>query len=209
MKPVLEFDVHWFRRVFHTFGAFFLVYYKLPDVGVLKYGLPILLLFLASLIELLRLKGRISSDHFFGLRVYEKKRVGSFLFFGIALFLLLLFFPQQIAVPCILCACFADPIMGEVRHRFGKNEAYLIGFFVCMLFFGVTWYQADVRLFLLVSFVGAAGAVIGETGNFWRLDDDFMIQMLPALLLVIVWFVAQQVGVGIPNPLISPSVLCW
>ena len=77
-----------------------------------------------------------------------------------------------------------------------------------MLFFGVTWYQADVRLFLLVSLVGAAGAVIGETGNLWRIDDDFMIQMLPALLLVIVWVVVQQVGVGIPNSLISSSVMC-
>jgi hypothetical protein len=29
----IEVDAHWFRRVFHTFAASFLIYYILPDEG--------------------------------------------------------------------------------------------------------------------------------------------------------------------------------
>ena len=142
--------------------------------------------------------------------MYEKNRVGSYLFFGVAALILLWGFPQQIAIPCILCACLADPIMGEVRHRFGKKEVYIIGFLVCMLFFMVTWYKADIRLMLLISIVGATGAVIGETKKFWWLDDDFMIQMVPALLLLIIWFGASHLGLIIPTAdVIVPAEIPW
>ena len=70
----IEFDVHWYRRVFHAFGASFIFYYMLPDVywiNTIKFwGPPFLVVFAISL-EVLRLKGKLSSDHFFGLRMYE------------------------------------------------------------------------------------------------------------------------------------------
>ncbi|MDH7518125.1 MAG: dolichol kinase, partial [Candidatus Thermoplasmatota archaeon] len=43
----IEFDVHWYRRVFHAFGACFLFYYLLPDVNwinLLKFWVPFLIL---------------------------------------------------------------------------------------------------------------------------------------------------------------------
>ncbi len=210
----LDFDAHWYRRVFHAFGASFLFYYMLPDVdwiNVMKFWVPPIVVALAISLEILRLKGKISSDHFFGLRMYEKNRVGSYLFFAVGVLILLRFFPQQIAIPCILCACLADPIMGEVRHRFGKKEVYIIGFLVCMLFFIITWYKADIRLMLLVSIVGAFGAVIGETKKFWWLDDDFMIQMVPALLVLILLFGATYFGFSFDSldsiPIIYPGVM--
>jgi len=208
----LDFDVHWYRRVFHAFGASFLFYYMLPDldwINAMKFLVPPIVVALAIALEVLRLKGKISSDHFFGLRMYEQNRVGSYLFFAVGVLILLRFFPQQIAIPCILCACLADPIMGELRHRFGKKEIYIFGFLVCLLFFMVTWYKADVRLMVLVSIVGASGAVIGETKKFWWLDDDFMIQILPALLLLIIWFGAQYLGLSLPDPVIYPGVMPW
>jgi dolichol kinase len=208
----LDFDAHWYRRVFHAFGASFLFYYMLPDVdwiNLLKFWIPPLIVVLAVSLEVLRIKGRISSDHFFGLRMYEKNRIGSYVFFAIAILILLRFFPQQIAIPCILCACLGDPIMGEVRHRFGKNNVYIFGFLICMLFFVISWYKADIRLMLLASFVGAFGAVIGETKKFWWLDDDFMIQMVPAVLLLIVWYGAPYLGFSLPDPIIYPSIMPW
>lgn len=208
----LDFDAHWYRRVFHTFGASFLVYYMLPDVEwmkLLKFCIPLLIVIFAFVLEYLRIKRKIDSSHFFGLRMYEKNRVGSYLFFGVAVLILLLFFPQQIAIPCILCACLADPIMGEVRHRFGKKNVYIIGFLVCMFFFAATWYKAAIWMMLLVSIVGAAGAVIGETKKFWWLDDDFMIQMVPAVLLLIIWIIAPYVGFGHPDPIIYPGIMPW
>ena len=212
----IDFDAHWYRRVFHAFGASFLFYYFFPNVNwvnlldwinILKIWVPVSIVIIIIILEILRLKGKIDSNHFFGLRTYEKKRIGSFVFFTFAILLLLIFFPQQIAIPCILCACLADPIMGEIRYNFSEKQAYLVGFLVCMFFFIVTWFKADFSLMILVSFIGAIGAVVGETKKFWWLDDDFMIQILPAVLILIIWFVAPTLGFNLPNePIIYPIV---
>jgi len=210
----LDFDAHWYRRVFHAFGASFLIYYLVPSniawIRILKFWIPVIIVILVFVLEFLRIKGKIDSGHFFGLRMYEKNRVGSYLFFGLAILLLLIFFPQQIALPCILCACFADPIIGELRLRFGKKKGYVVGFFVCMFFFIVAWYKADLWVVFLVSIIGATGAVVGEMRNFWWIDDDFMIQILPAVLILLLWFAIKIIGVDIlPDQIIYPVELMW
>lgn len=208
----LEYDPHWYRRVFHTFSASFIFYYMLPDIywiNLVKIWIPVTLLIFIFILEYLRINGKVNSNHFFGLRMYEEKRVSSYLFFGIAVFILLLFFPQQIAVPCILCASIADPIMGEIRHRYGEKKVYVVGFLVCALFFFVTWYKADFRILIIVTLIGAAGAVIGETKKLKLLDDDFMIQMVPAILLLIIWIFAVYFGLVLPDPIIHPGILPW
>jgi len=184
----------------------------LPDldwVNVLKFWIPIFLLIFIIILEYCRINGIISGDYFFGLRMYEKKRVSSYLYFGIAVFILLFFFPQQIAIPCILCASIADPVMGEVRYRFGKKMVYFVGFLICLVFFIVTWYKADLLVFLLVSLLGATGAVVGETMKMKLVDDDFMIQILPAVLLLIIWLVAGYMGLVLPGEIVHHMVLNW
>jgi len=209
----IEFDAHWYRRVFHAFGACFLFYYLLPTnidwINLLKFWVPFLILVSLVILEFLRIKGKVSSSHFFGLRIYEKNRVGSYLFFGVALVTLLLYFPQQIAIPCILCASIGDTVIGEIRFRFGKKSAYVVGFFVCMLFFLVAWYKADFFVMFFTSIVGALGAVVGEAKKFLWIDDDFMIQMVPAVLLLIIWFSAGYVGFSTPDKVIYPMNLPW
>lgn len=206
----IEYDPHWYRRVFHTFSASFILYYMLPNlywINILKIWIPVTILVLIFILEYMRIKGKIGSYHFFGLRMYEKKRIGSYLFFGLAVFILLLFFPQQIAVPCILCASIADPIMGEIRLRYGQKNVYLVGFFICMFFFLVSWYKADLWVMLIVSLIGATGAVVGETKKINYLDDDFMIQMVPAILLLIILFFAGYFGFVLPDIIIYPSII--
>ena len=208
----LDFDAHWYRRVFHAFGASFLFYYILPDVdwiNTIKFWVPPAIVVLAITLEILRLTGKISSDHFFGLRMYEQKRIGSYVFFAVAILILLRFFPQQIAIPCILCACLGDPIMGEIRNRFGMKSVYIPGFLICTLFFLVSWYKVDIRLMILISMIGGFGAVVGETKKFWWLDDDFMIQMIPAILILIIWFCMPYLGFSYPDPIIYPAKMPW
>lgn len=186
----IEFEAHWFRRVFHTFAASFLIYYMLPDepwITTLKTFLAVGIVVFVFILEYLRIKGKICNSNFFGLRIYEEKRPASYVYFGVALCILLVFFPKQIAIPCILCACFSDPIIGEIRYRLGKKKAYVIGFFVCMFFFLITWYTADIPILLLASLLGASAAVVGEAKKFWLIDDDFMIQILPAIILLLLW----------------------
>ena len=203
----IDFDAHWYRRVFHAFGASFIFYYILPDadwINILKFWVPPFIVSFVIFLEVLRLTGKISSNHFFGLRMYEKKRIGSYVFFAVAILILLRFFPQQIAIPCILCATLGDPIIGEIRRRFSSNYVYLTGFFICMYFFIITWFKSDVLLIILVSVIGGLGAIIGETKKFWWLDDDFMIQMIPAVLLLLIWIGIPYIGLSYPGEIIFP-----
>jgi hypothetical protein len=123
----------------------------------------------------------------------------------VAVLLLFLLFPQQIAIPCLLCASFTDPIIGESRYYFGKKRAYIIGFVFSVFFFFVIWYRADWWILLLVPLVGATGAVIGEVKKLKLVDDDFMIQMLPAVLLLLMWQGLLLIGIDIlPPPMLYP-----
>lgn len=199
----IEVDAHWFRRVFHTFAASFLFYYLLPEgelMNDIKIIIPIILVLCISLVEYRRLRGVLNHQRFFGLRNYEKNRPASYLYFGFAVVLLFLFFPQQIAIPCILCASFTDPIIGETRYYLGKKKAYFIGFFVSLFFFLITWYQAEWWVLIPVSIIGATGALVGEARKLRFIDDDFMIQMLPAILLWFVWQVTIAFNIHILPP---------
>lgn len=208
----LEYDAHWYRRVFHTFGTSFLVYYLLPNgewINILKFWVPPIILIILIILEISRLKGFVNSDHFFGLRMYEKNRIGSYVFFALAILILLRFFPQPIAVPCILCACLGDPLIGEIRYRFSNRYVYVMGFLICMIFFLISWYKADTFLMIFVGVVGAFGALIGEVKKFWWLDDDFMIQMFPAVLLAFIWLAIPHIGFNYPGEIIYPALLPW
>jgi dolichol kinase len=141
--------------------------------------------------------------------MYEKKRIGSYIFFAVAILILLRFFPQQIAIPCILCATLGDPIIGEIRKNFDMNLVYFFGLLVCMFFFMISWFKSDVLLLLFASIVGGLGAIIGETKKFWWLDDDFMIQMIPAFLLLIIWISIPYFGLGYPGEIIYPGIMPW
>ena len=209
----LDFDAHWYRRVFHAFGACFLIFYLLPDeewINILKMIIPPILVVIAISIEILRIKGKISSDHFFGLRMYEQNRVGSYVFFAVGILILLMLPWQGIAIPCILCACLGDPIIGEVRIHFGRIYGYVLGFLVCMLFFLIVWHDFNLIFVVPVSIVGGLGAIIGESKKFWWIDDDFMIQILPAILLIIIWLSASYIGLNLPpDQIITPAEMPW
>jgi len=204
----IEVDAHWFRRAFHTFAASFLVYYLIPEdgwIGVVKIIVPTGIVACIAIIDYGRIRGEFDHQRFFGLRGYEKGRPASYLYFGIGLLLLLVLFPQQIAIPCILCASFTDPLIGESRYYLGKKRAYALGFVVSMFFFLLTWYRAEWRVMIIVSLLGASGAVIGEAKKLKLIDDDFMIQILPAILLICVWQALLWTGNNIlPAPLILP-----
>jgi len=204
----VEVDAHWFRRAFHTFAASFLVYYLIPSdgwVGAIKIIIPTGIVACIAIIDYGRIRGEFDQRRFFGLRGYEKGRPASYLYFGVGLLLLLVLVPQQIAIPCILCVSFTDPLIGESRYYLGKQRAYILGFVVSLFFFLLTWYRAEWWVLLLVALLGASGALIGEAKKWKWIDDDFMIQILPAILLTLFWQVMLLTGNTIlPPPLIHP-----
>ncbi len=207
----IQLDAHWFRRIFHTSAASFLSYYLLPNqpwINLVKIIIPLCILGGISIIEYLRLQSILKNEEFFGLRAYEQKRPAGYLYFGFALVLLLLFFPQQIAIPCILCACFTDPIMGEARYRYGKKHAVRIGFLISFLFFILIWYTANLLIMIGIAVIGAGGAVLGESLKNRYIDDDFLIQIVPASLIYLIHLGFTYAGMDIlPHQSIIPITL--
>lgn len=204
----LHVDAHWFRRIFHTFSASFLIYYILPqDTWIFngKILAVIIIIFCFAIIETIRVHRKIRNISIFGLRDYEKDRPASYLYFGIGLIVLLFIFPQQIAIPCILCASLGDPIIGEIRTRYKKQTAQIIGFLCFMFFFFISWYQAPIWVLLTIILTGATMALIAETKKFFWIDDDFMIQILPAITLsLIIWVLSQTTTIVLPPETLIP-----
>ncbi len=61
----IQFEAHWFRRVFHTFAASFLIYYMLPNepwINTLKTGFAVGIVFFVLILEYLRIKGKIHNN---------------------------------------------------------------------------------------------------------------------------------------------------
>lgn len=161
------------RRTIHTFGSISIVYYFIP----LHLRNPILVVSLlaVALVEILRVKGKI---RLMGMRDYEKERPSGFFFFAVGASVLLIFFPKHIVIPSILCASFADPLVGELRKVLGKEISYVIMFLFSFFIFYMLSCNSPYCLF--VSVAGAAAVVLGETVKIKYLDDNLLIQLLPA-----------------------------
>jgi hypothetical protein len=210
------------RRILHASLGLILLYYLFPDkvYGIPKYFLIIILFIILPLtIDLIRLSRK---KLVLGLREHERERIASYVWFTSGAVLLIIFFPQQIAAPCILAAAIGDPMLGitrNLRRRYTFTINYLIIFFIFFLFL--------YPLYLIVLF--AAGVVlVSEAVEFrvqWRLrghlfysrskdtvskynkffeflfktDDDFMMQVIPAVILFLVF---NLIPIGMPPELI-------
>ncbi len=204
------FDPRWYRRAFHTFAACLIAYYLIPEntgnllwLYVLKRAVVVSVMCILIFVEAIRLKGIIKTDVFFGLRLYERKRVCSYLYFGLASSLLLLLFPQAIAVPCILCAAIVDPVMGELRWVAQKWFSIAFGSVLSLGLFLVCNYNP------LPAALGSCLVILGEIGSNKYMDDDFTMQMMPAIGLVLASVLMPGVGIIPPAvpPLITPVVI--
>jgi len=178
---------YWFRRSAHVFAATFISYYFLPDsgyIGILKRIIVLSLLIIFIVFDIARLKRK--RYRLTGLRDYEENRIGSYVYFGIGTSILLLFFPQQIAIPCIVSAALADPVAGELR-KINLKLSYLIVFMLSFFIFYSTWLTSPYAI--LISVISSLSLTLSELKKFRYLDDDLLMQIVPALTILIFYLV--------------------
>lgn len=174
-----------FRRLFHLTGAFYLVYYILPEElipGFFKWYGVVILVCTALIIEVVRLK---SKKIVYGMRKYEKKQISAYAWFAMGMGIALLFFPMQFVVPVVIGMAVIDPLIGEIRFR--KKELYPIApsilygiiMFVCLFLL------SDMQIWILVPFtiVGTICAIYAESWNIKAIDDDFLMIVVPLMVL--------------------------
>ena len=178
---------YWFRRSAHVFATTFISYYFLPDsgyIGILKRIIVLSLLIIIIALDIARLKRK--RYRLTGLRDYEENRIGSYVYFGIGTSILLLLFPQQIAIPCIVSAALADPVAGELR-RINLKLSYLIVFMLSFIIFYSTWLTSPYAI--LISVISSLSLTLSELKKFRYLDDDLLMQIVPALTILIFYLI--------------------
>jgi len=193
------------RRGLHIAGSIFIGYYFLPSL--LPYNIPRTIILYAIIplvigIELYRWNNR---EHQLNnlLRDYEKSRPASFSYFAIGSIILLLYFPQYISIPCILSTAFCDPIIGITKQKNKQFIGYLTGFFLSSILFNLAWNSTTMTISLTAAMIGASSSMIAEYKSSFYIDDDFLMQLLPAILLIIFAYVLTTFSLPLPSQLIS------
>lgn len=175
------------RRVFHLAGVAVLVYYVLPPEFfiVLPTRVVLVLALVAVLgIELVRLLGRVEVPT---IREYERRRMASYAWYGVALVLAVLVFPEAVAIAVVLGTALVDPLIGELRRdpaRFRRMYPWVpllvYAGLAALPLVGFGWGLARAVGFGLVAAVIAVGV---ERPKLLLVDDDLAMTVVPAVAL--------------------------
>ena len=126
------------------------------------------------------------------IREYERFRPASYGYFSLGAIILLAYFPQYIAIPCILSAAICDPIIGILKQKKKKIVGFIIGFFISFIFFYICWQDAFFWIAIGASVIGSVTVIFAEhASNVW-LDDDLLMQIIPAFVLFIFLIIIEK-----------------
>ena len=194
------------RRVFHVALSAVLVYYVLPEPILTVGGMPLpravgLVAFymVAFSIEVARQARLVRLP---SMRSYERQGVASYFWFASGAVLLILIFPATIAAPCIVACAVGDVVLGETR-RWRRLHRLPLAWCVCAAPFLLIWqpWSAAIPVVWLLAAMSGGLSVLAESldlripgmgSRAWsalrsrhpvRLDDDLVMQMVPAILL--------------------------
>lgn len=179
----MEEATHWYRRLAHVSGSAIVAYYFLPDdgwIGLTKRILVTLAVLVVIAIDIMRIKH--AKLNISGLRDYEKGRIGSYVYFGIGSSILLLLFPQQITIPCIVSTSLVDPLAGEMR-KVNPFLSYLSSLLLAYFIFLSTWISSPYSIY--IALLGASSLTLSELVKIECLDDNLLMQLIPAILILL------------------------
>jgi hypothetical protein len=177
-----------FRRCLHCMlalaPAYFLLPTELPVLGVGRWVLLILFFLAVSLVESVRL---LMGWTFFGLRPHEKNQIASFVWAAAGVTAALWFFREDVATAAIVGMALVDPLAGELRRvRPGSPVTITAPIVVYAAISVAALYMyglmSDLSV-IVVSVIGATTAVGVERQKIRYLDDDFLMIVLPCLLM--------------------------
>lgn len=176
------------RRILHALAGATAAYYLLPDrlaPGLPRTVLPLLAIVVVGGLEALRLSGRLALPT---IREYESRRPAGYAYFAAGAAALLLLTPAPVGAPVLAGAALIDPFIGELRHRgtspvgITAAAALAYGALAAGLLFA---FGVRSPLGLAVAAPAAtAVALAAEAPNVLWLDDDLLMLLAPAAVLV-------------------------
>lgn len=182
-----------FRRCLHCLMALSPAYYllptELPALGLDRWVLLIGFIFSVSLVESVRL---LKGWTFFGLRPHERNQIASFVWAAAGVTAALWLFREDVATAAIIGWAIVDPLAGELRRVRPRSAVTII--VPVMVYVAVAvpvlylWGMMSLLSVALVSVIGATTAVIAEREKIRYIDDDFLMIVLPCLMMEIFSF---------------------
>ena len=160
-----------------------------PDIlyeGFTTNNLVILTLIVVLVIEGFRLR---SKTVLYGMRPYEKNQLSAVAWFSIGMVPALLFFPMRFVIPCVIGMTLIDPLIWVVKARASHLHPFLplVGH-ATILLLSLYWFAGvtlALPMVILLSAVGAPVAIVAEGWEFPQVDDDFLMVMVPLVVLTI------------------------
>ena len=193
------------RRLLHFAGSLFVGYYLIPEFlpySISKTWILILILLLVGGIELYRSHSYKIHKIEPLLREYEQIRPASYGYFSLGAIILLAYFPQYIAIPCILSAAICDPLIGIMKQQRKKEVGFILGFFISFLLFYFCWQDIPIWISFVASILGASMVIFAEQASTLWLDDDLLMQIIPGIVLFFFLLIIEKISILPPTDII-------
>jgi len=179
---------YYLRRAIHMLIALAPLYYvvpeELPYVHIPRWSGLIIFLATVVIIEVVRRTRRIPLP---GLRPHEVRGIASFVWAAAGVTFALWLFPQDIATAVLVGMALVDPLAGEMRRTRGVGPIsvavpILVYFVISAVVLSAFGYHS--RFFVVVlSLIGACAAVGAERWTVPKVDDDFLMIVVPGLMM--------------------------
>jgi len=205
-------DLHLYRRFNHTVVACYVVYFLLPSTlfGIERFAFAAGFWFATAAVETIRLR---SAREMPGMRDYEQRRIAGFLWFTSGTTLLLaaheyLGVGQAVVMATIIAAAYTDPLLGELKPRLPRQQAFGCGVVTAFLIYIVIFGMAgDLSGAVLgYALVAAAVMVAAELPTVKWLDDDLLMQLAPVAVLMLL--AALQGTPQLPGDVVMEVLEC-
>ena len=176
------------RRLVHLCLPVFLLYYIIPDdtwIGIDKRLVLLGALFFFIIFEFLRLAYQI---RVFGTREYEMDFMAAYLWAGIGFTVAFLLFDYALVVPALLGMAWIDPLSGFLRGR--KSGLYpwlpFASYLVLAAVALIVVSSFAPRSIVFIAAAGAASGIAAEHKRVRFVDDDFLMLVIPLLVMTAV-----------------------
>lgn len=186
-----------YRRLLHCLGALILLYFALPHRLVGAFTSEDLLFVGFGLVVVLECLRWVAGVELPTIRPYEKKRIASYTYYAVALLAAVLLFPLPVALVVVLGTAFVDPLIGELRasSRWRSSYPWIPGAVYVLLGAGALISVTHWSPFAAVLAAGIAApvALLAERPKIPYLDDDLVMTLIPALVLLGLTHVAPAI----------------
>lgn len=179
-----ELKKEFIRKSIHFIGLSYIPAYLYFGREILILGIITALSF-SAIFEFFRLKYGILS---FVVREYEKKKIGAYIYFGIAALVITVVFPMEACFAAVLISIVGDGIGGIVKRLKFRHSETLATLVMILLPFALSLFLLKPFPALIACIAGALTERIERVGRYY-IQDNLSVPLIAAAVYVSVNYI--------------------